>query len=140
MRRQRIYLEDYDWIADVFYDTHPEDAATICGLLRRIGCRGHDLEDAERSIVSGGQNTGLTYSDPNKRESVMVIGNTSSLPEFLNTWVHESTHLQRHICKEFWINPYSEEAAYLAGNLAQKMYPLLSIFMCSCGRGLKEHK
>ena len=132
MKRQRIYVEDYDWVVEVFYDTRREDAPEILSVLRRYGCSGSDLINSRDSLTNGQPNTGLTYSNSWRRESVMVIGATSSLAEFLNTWQHEMTHLQRHICKEFDINPYSEEAAYLAGGLAQQMYPLLSVFMCGC--------
>lgn len=133
MKRQRIYLDGYDWVVDVFYDTVRENAPVILGMLRRLGCRDGDYVHGRKSLMSGEMNTGLTYSDRRKRESVMVIGRTSSLPEFLNTWQHEMTHLQRHICREFRIDPYSEEAAYLAGDLAQRMHPVLSQFMCGCG-------
>lgn len=133
MKRQRIYVEDYDWVVEVFYDTRRADAPEILSILRRYGCTGSDLVNSRESLTNGQPNTGLTYSNSWRRESVMVIGATTSLAEFLNTWQHEMTHLQRHICKEFDINPYSEEAAYLAGGLAREMYPLLSVFMCPCG-------
>ena len=132
MKRQRIYLDDYDWVVEVFYDTVPDDAAVILRMLRRLGCKDDDIERSRRMLLSGENNTGLTYSDAKKQESVMVIGRSSMLAEFLNSWQHEMTHLQRHICQAFWINPYSEEAAYLAGDIAMKMHPVLSQFMCSC--------
>lgn len=132
MKHQRIYIEDYDWVVDVFYDTVAEDADIVLGYLRRLGCSGGDYIHSRNNLRSGDMDTGLTYSDNRKRESVMVIGRSSTLAEFLNSWMHESTHLQRHICQEYWINPYSEEAAYLAGDIAMKMHPVLSQFMCSC--------
>lgn len=132
MKHQHIFLDDYDWVVEVFYDTVSNDAAVILRMLRKLGCKDDDFERSRRMLLSGENNTGLTYSDAKKQESVMVIGRSSTLAEFLNSWQHEMTHLQRHICQAFWINPYSEEAAYLAGNLAQQMYPLLSQFMCDC--------
>lgn len=132
MKHQRIYIEDYDWVVDVFYDTVAEDAEMILKYLRRLGCSGGDYIHSRNNLRSGDMDTGLTYSDNRKRESVMVIGRSSTLAEFLNSWQHEMTHLQRHICQAFWINPYSEEAAYLAGDIAMKMHPVLSQFMCGC--------
>lgn len=133
MLRQRIYIRKYDWLVYVFYDTDSTDADEILSLLRHIGCRGKNLSDSGESLRNGIDNTGLTFSNNRLRESVMVIGRASSLAEFLDTWQHEFTHLQRHICRTYGIDPYSEEAAYLAGDIAKRMHPLLSHFMCECG-------
>lgn len=133
MLRQRIYIRKYDWLVYVFYDTDSTDADEILSLLRHIGCREKNLSDSGKSLRNGIDNTGLTFSNNRLRESVMVIGRASSLSEFLDTWQHELTHLQRHICRTYGIDPYSEEAAYLAGDIAKRMHPLLSHFMCECG-------
>lgn len=37
-----------------------------------------------------------------------------------------------HIEERFSINPFSEEAAYLAGFVAQRMYPKAKRFLCKC--------
>lgn len=37
-------------------------------------------------------------------------------------WIHEKNHVEMHICKEFGIDPYSEKAAYLSGQLAKKLF------------------
>lgn len=35
---------------------------------------------------------------------------------------HGKNHVEMHICKEFGIDPYSEKAAYLSGQLAKKLF------------------
>ena len=39
------------------------------------------------------ENTGFTYTDFNKRKSIISIDPTSSQEEFLNTIVHEAKHV-----------------------------------------------
>jgi hypothetical protein len=40
------------------------------------------------------------------------------MEEFINTYNHEKNHVEMHICEKLDIDPYSEEAAYLSGDLA----------------------
>lgn len=133
MERQTIYLEKYDWAASVFYDTAGKDIRYILSALLDLGCTGKWLENSRRVLGRGNDNVGMTFSNPRLRESVMVMGHASSLREFLNTWQHEMTHLCRHICEHYDIDPFSEEAAYLAGDIAAEMHSVLSHYICACG-------
>lgn len=133
MKVQHIYLDGYGWEVTVCYDTVPEDAPYILDVLADLGCGEADMRRAHRSLGRGDADTGLTYSDMEGRRSVMVIGRTSSLAQFLDTFSHELTHLCQHIGRCYGINPWSEEIAYLAGELARRMHPVLSQFMCGCG-------
>ena len=45
--------------------------------------------------------------------------------EFIDTYNHEKNHVEMHMCKEFGIDPYSEEAAYLSGQLAKKLFRVM---------------
>ena len=66
-------------------------------------------------------NQGFTYSDTNKRKSIIVIGLTDSIKQFYNTVVHEAKHLQSTICKYYNVSEDSEDAAYLIGYIVMKM-------------------
>ena len=66
-------------------------------------------------------NQGFTYTDSNKRTSVVVIGNTYSYKQFLNTVVHEAKHVQTAICKYYDVPEESEDAAYLIGYIVMRM-------------------
>lgn len=134
MKRQTLYLRKYDWIVYVFYDTMTEDAHTIINVLKHLGCSKKGIIRSYKNINKGNNNAGLTYSNPRLRESVISLGHASSLAEFLNTWQHEITHLCRHICEYFQIGPFSEEAAYLSGDIAKKMHPMLIGYTCKCGK------
>ena len=131
MLRQRIYIRKYDWLVYVFYDTDSTDADEILSLLRHIGCKGKNLSDSGESMRNGLDNTGLTFSNNRLRESVMVIGRASSLSEFLDTWQHELTHLQRHICKTYGIDPTQRSPLTSRGTSRRGCIPCYRILYAS---------
>lgn len=124
------HIKRYGWRFRVYYAVTTYWAREIMEDLASIGCHGRQLMRAKSSLLSGDLNTGITYSNLDKRESVMVISLTSSPEEFLNSWEHEKKHLARHIERTFGIDPYGEEAAYLEGTIAQKMFPVARKFIC----------
>lgn len=127
---QDIYIENYDWCVKIYYAVSTYWVERILQDLRAIGCNGMELEKAEHNLFAGNLNTGLTYSDFNGHNSVMVISLTSTPAEFLNSWLHEMRHLSRHIEQTYGISPYGEEAAYLAGDIGQRMFPVAKKFIC----------
>ena len=75
-------------------------------------------------------NKGYTYSNLSKRSSIIVIGETTCPMEFQHTFDHEKFHLAAHIAKEDNINPFTEEMAYLIGDIGMKMFPIAKKFLC----------
>lgn len=139
MIRQDIHLDQYGWHVRIYYAVTTYWTERIAGDMWRIGCRGQDLARVVRNLRSGDLNTGITYSNFQDGETVMVISRTSSPEEFLNSWEHEKKHLARHIEQAFGIDPYSEVAAYLEGTIAQKMFPVAKLFICDhCREGIRE--
>jgi hypothetical protein len=127
---QEFYLDDFYWNVKAFYvvDSIPIDY--ILDELSRIGCSEADLDQAELLLNNNSKDKGLTYSNLEERESVIVIGETSSPEEFQHTFDHEKIHLAMHIGKYFKINPYSEELAYLVGDIGSAMFPIAKKFLC----------
>lgn len=135
---QDFYIPEYDWNTRVYYAVTTYRTERIIADLRRAGCRGLQLEKAFRNLSKGDLNTGLTYSNYRTGQTVMVIALTSTPDEFLNSWEHEKKHLARHIEQSFGIDPFGEEASYLEGEIAQKMFPVAKRFICEhCRKGIK---
>ena len=130
MIRQEIYIPKYDWRVRIYYAVTTYWAGRILSDMERIGCRSVELAKAWRNLRSGDLNTGITYSNFREGETVMVISRTSSPEEFLNSWEHEKKHLARHIEQAYGIDPFGEEAAYLEGTIAQRMFPVARKFIC----------
>lgn len=127
---QNFILPRYRWYVRVYYAVTAYWTDDIIRDLVRIGCHGTELRRAYDNLLRGDLNTGITYSNTAAGETVMVISLTSSSPQFLNSWLHEMRHLSRHIERAFKINPYGEEAAYLAGEIGQRMFPVAKRFVC----------
>ena len=119
MTEQEIYLERYDWTVHVLYDVRSSDAMYVRRCLRDLECNGVSLEDATNLMLGSEPNKGITYSNINRHESVVVIGWTTSSGEYANSLTHEMLHVVQHISEQYFINLYTEEACYLLGSLIQ---------------------
>ena len=127
---QDLYIPNDRWRVRVYYAVTTYRTDDILRDFIEAGCEGIQLKRAYNSLKRNTLDTGITYSNFGKRETVMVISLTSSPSEFLNSWEHEKKHLARHIEQAYDIDPYSEDAAYLEGEIAQKMFPVAKKFIC----------
>lgn len=127
---QEFYLHRVGWHVKVFYSVTCYYVYEILDALRDIGCSGKTLRDAYKSLYNCDLDSGLTYSNTRTRESVIVIATTSSAAEFNNSLQHEQRHLERHITDSLGIDPNSEDAAYIAGDIAEAMFSHAKHLMC----------
>jgi hypothetical protein len=81
------------------------------------------------NVYLGKKDTGFTYTDFDKKKSIIGISEVSSKEQFFNTLVHEIKHVQSHICKYYNVLEDSEDAAYLSGFIAQKAYKAVKKFI-----------
>ena len=110
----------------------------ILDELSQIGCSKKDLETAKLLLSNNSKDKGLTYSNLQERESIIIIGQTSCPAEFQHTFDHEKIHLAMHIGKYFRMDPYSEDLAYLVGDIGSAMFPIAKKFLCEhCREELK---
>lgn len=136
---QDFNIVRYRWRVRVYYAVTTYRTDDILRDFIEAGCDGIQLKRADNSLKRNTLDTGITYSNFGKRETVMVISLTSSPSEFLNSWEHEKKHLARHIEQAYGIDPYSEDAAYLEGEIAQKMFPVAKKFICEhCRKGILQ--
>ena len=137
MIRQVFDIPKYGWTVTVYYAVTGYDVRRIMRELERLGCGGNDLHRAYANLSKGVINTGLTYSNVEERETLVVISRTSSAAQFQNSLDHEKGHLCRHISQAMHIDPYGEEAEYLAGYVGQRMFEVARMFLCdTCRRNL----
>lgn len=129
---RELYIPKYDWLVQIFYHVTCFWTDEIVDCLRNIGCPPDKLEEAYQNLTACKLNTGLTYSNYHFRESVMVIGKTSSSSEFSNSLLHESRHLEDHIATVFEMPLGGEEVAYLAGYIGQQLSKDMQMFICTC--------
>lgn len=132
MLNYNFNIKNYNWNVEVYYYITHFEIDDIDNKLRELACKGRNYEVCMDNIINNSLNTGMIYSNYNKRKSIIVIANTTSPSQFINSWFHEVTHLVAHICDVDKIDFCSEEAAYLSGNIAQEMYLYSKTFLCNC--------
>lgn len=117
--RQNFKIDDYNWNIIIYYTVNDVEKKEIIDMLEGSNCDSKTLESIKYNLSKVELDTGFTYSKYDKHYSIIVIHKASSIGEFINTFEHEKNHLEMHICEALDINPYSEKAAHLSGNLAQ---------------------
>ena len=116
----KVRFEKYNWDIDVFIVIKNVNPNIIQDALEHMNCPLHIMHKSFRLLTTG-INSGFTYTNKNIHKSLLVVNVSSSADEYINTFAHEKNHVEMHICKEYGIDPYSEEAAELSGELAQML-------------------
>ena len=117
--RQQFKMDKFDWCITIYYTVDDTQKEEILGMLEELGCDKFTLNSVAKNLEKAKSDTGFTYSSYKHQCSIVVIHKASSIGEFINTFEHEKNHLEMHICEALDINPYSEEAAHMSGDLAQ---------------------
>lgn len=117
--RQNFKVKKYDWSIIIYYTVNDTEKQEVLDMLEGFNCDAETLESIKLNLTKSELDTGFAYSSYNAQCSIIVIHKASSIGEFINTFEHEKNHLEMHMCEALDINPYSEEAAHLSGNLAQ---------------------
>lgn len=121
MMHFRILFDRYDWDIEVYIVISTSSIHKVIDKLESLGCSDRILHKAYSKLVNF-EDSGFTYSNPSKHKSIMVINKFDSARELVDTYNHEKNHIEMHICEEFGIDPYSEQAAYLSGELAKELF------------------
>ena len=124
MIAQYIQLGERGWNVLVYYGVHSEDFVEVEDALRQLGCSHKDIKKSLKVLTR--ENTGFTFSNSDYKMSIVCIGPSSDVSQFVNTAIHEAKHVQSHICSYYDIPENSEKAAYLIGYLVQRMYRMFS--------------
>lgn len=119
--RQQFKINKYDWDVIIYYTVDDNQKSEIAECLQKMGCKDDTLESIKSNLYKAAPDTGFIYSNYMNKQSLLVIHKASSIGEFINTFEHEKNHLEMHICETLDINPYSERAAILSGELAQQI-------------------
>lgn len=111
--------------------------AAARSALLRAGCPPVSADRALRGLLP--PDSGYTFSDLRSRVSVMLAGRATSAAQMYDTVQHELRHAVEHACEGLGVDGRSEEAAYMQGEIARKMFPAAAAAVCpACGGRYKE--
>ncbi|MBR1448811.1 MAG: hypothetical protein IJ588_08735 [Prevotella sp.] len=119
MKSTYIDIKGY-WGVAVGYDLQPLDEYRVRSTLMSLGIRGEELEEAI-SVLFGKTNSGLCISIPEKRMSLIYIGDATGEDQWWDTLAHELLdHCQYAIRMYYGVSQGSEDSAWLTGYLMRK--------------------
>ena len=118
MIEQNMSIGEIGWNLRIFYFPKTSSQRSIVlKCLYNAGCTGRNFRRAMTLLDSGALNTGLTYSDKRERKTIIVIGCSSNIAEFVNTLTHEVNHFIEHVMEALQIQSGAEDEAYFTGEL-----------------------
>ena len=120
MIHYNIYFEPYDWNIEIYMilkNCHIDD------IIQSL--EGNSKSKIQKAFLNITTRINSGFINTIDKKSIIVINKPENLEEFVNIYNHEKNHLEMHICEEFNIDPYSEEAAELSGNLAKQLFSSL---------------
>ena len=120
MIHYNIYFRPYDWEIEMYVILKDCYINKIIDSLQ--GSSESEIQQAFLNL-STRVDSGLIKTFDKK--SIIVINKPTTIEEFVNIYNHEKNHLEMHICETYGIDPHSEEAAELSGNLAKCLFSSL---------------
>ena len=134
MITKTFYIPQHDWTFRVYVAMSCYWTGEIIRHLWRLGASDDILIEAARNMQCGRLNNGLTYASPEARETLVVVGLTTTPAELFNSVVHEIDHAGEFTFPLVGITPGTEEAAYFKGGIAREIFPLIQPYLCDCCR------
>ena len=110
-----------------------EDIRDVYWSLLSVGCP--DYKAREVCSTLSQPNTGYTYTDYDGRYTLIFVSKATSTSQMYDSLIHEQKHAVEHISEYYGVNPKSEEAAYLAGEIGRLLFPAAAYVLCPerCG-------
>ena len=118
MIEQNMNIREIGWNLRIFYCPKTSSQRSIVlKCLYNAGCTGRNFRRAMSLLNSGALNIGLTYTNKDERKTIIVIGCSSDIAEFVNTLTHEINHFIEHAMEALHIQSGTEDEAYFTGEL-----------------------
>ena len=123
MIEQKLHIKEIGWNLRIFYCPKTSSQRSIVlKCLYNAGCTGKNYRRAMSLLNSGALNIGLTYTNKDERKTIIVIGCSSDVAEFVNTLTHEINHFIEHVMESLHIHSGTEDEAYFTGELFELLY------------------
>lgn len=125
----RRALRVRDWTVDFLFVDGRNDPEGIIAWLYSFGAT-RSIANDTRELMESGMNRGFTFSNTERRIALSWIGPQANGTEWVNTTVHEIVHVAQAIAQEKELDTFSEEFAYLVGDITQAVADILCHLAC----------
>lgn len=107
-----------------------DDMEEIWDALSWVDAPRSIFQQVSEKVSAGNLDEGFTFSNQDLRRTVFAIGKTSSGPEVLDSTVHEIIHIVQHVALEDGMDMFSEEVAYLGGDISRTISDIVCELSC----------
>lgn len=129
MIRQGFHIGERDWWIMAYYDISTDG----------------NFHEVEEALIAAGQkpayaqrvvnelmweNAGYTYTKFGEHLTIICVSHATSYDELYDTVQHELKHAVEHLSSYYGVDPKSEKAAYLQGEIAKNMYKAVALLIC----------
>lgn len=128
MIERDIHIRDWDIVFHFSFDKY--DKWRILDALLWADAPNSIISQVSENVGSGRFNEGFCFSNPSERKTVLAIGKTTTGPEFLDTTIHEITHITQDIAHTDNIDPFGEDFAYLSGDISHEISDIVCKMSC----------
>lgn len=116
------------WIMASFGVSGADELNDVYESLLSVGVP--DYKAREVCMTLSKPNKGYTFTDYDGRYSLMFASRGTDVDELYDSIDHEKRHVLAHIEYYYDVDPKSEEAAYLAGELGRLLFPAIAMSVC----------
>ena len=135
MIRRVLHVEQ--WTVYFFFAPEGYDEEELLELLYDLDAPDHIMVQASRKIKAGRPNEGFAYTNPFRREAVIVVGPAVSGEQYLNSIVHEIHHQSVSVADEMGADLKGEVPAYIAGDTAEVLVDVICMLGCGCRKNAR---
>ena len=125
------------WVIDFLFAVDGYDSDGVLACLYDIYAPKDVLRRAVEIMEREDPDCGFTFSNPDLKRSVCVVGPTSSGGEFINTFTHEVRHVADAIARSIGYELDGEIPAYISGDAAMALAEVVCELGCEHCRGVK---
>ena len=120
MTRQVFCVESY-WKVMVYYNV---DYGLFDVIERDLNDNGADIYIINNVYrhMSMGYAKAMTYSNLDKRVSIVLFNKHNDMEDYINSIVHEAEHIKQAMLDVYDVNDEGEPPAYTVGYLVMKMW------------------
>ena len=123
-----FYIGKRDWWIMASLNVKERNLDDIFDALIACGCP--DDEARHACEVLSRRNNGYTFTNLDGQYTLMFASVADSPEELFDTYDHELKHAVEHISSYYGVDPKSETAAYLQGEIARNLFPAVAMAVC----------
>ena len=120
MIKQVVYIKD-KWKVIVYYNINCDLFNYVYRDLKDLSLPIEEIDDIHFNM-STHKTYAFTYSNINKRTSIVGFNKHCDKAEYISSIIHEAEHVKQHILYYYKVKDAGEPPAYLIGYLVSKLY------------------